>query len=271
MEVTLMKRSLLLLGSVLSIAGAVGLAAFGDALIGIMDGVLTYRFVDPPEPLPASFVGVKWAAFSGTALTLGLVVSCIGTVLPGSRKTTSLAGRISASVAGILLVFGTIPLLWGVLGAKRALMVIAMSAATPKPSEVQEMVQATAPMLLIGSTILLVGSVISLVAGQVGLRGKPRQIDSTRSVLGVLVTVVSAVLGVVLSLLFAGIWLHGSALEEIFTGTSLTPKPSELAEHLAGVFNKSMLAFIGVACLGITSIFAAIFAPAAKSDAASSV
>jgi ribosomal protein S18 acetylase RimI-like enzyme len=42
-----MKRSLLLLGSVLSIAGAVGLIAFGDAFVTILDGVLTYRFVSP--------------------------------------------------------------------------------------------------------------------------------------------------------------------------------------------------------------------------------
>lgn len=263
-----MKRSLLLLGSVLSIAGAVGLIAFGDAFVTIMDGVLTYRFVDPPEPLPASFVGVKWAAFSGMALTLGLAIWCIGMVMNNNRKTISLAGRISACVGGVLLVFGIMPLLWGVLGAKRSLMIIAMSAATPKPVEVQEMVRATAPMLLIGSAILLVGATVLLVAGQVGIRAKPPQTNSTRSVLGVIVTVGSVFLGVVLSLVFVGIWLHGNALEEIFTGTTLTPKAFELGEHLFGIVNKSLLAFIGVGCQGITSIFAAVLAPAAESDAA---
>ena len=83
----MMKRSLLMLGSVLSIAGAVGLIAFGDALVAIMDGVLTYRIVDPPDPLPASLIGVKWAAISGIALTLGLAISCIGTVMRDSQKT----------------------------------------------------------------------------------------------------------------------------------------------------------------------------------------
>jgi hypothetical protein len=271
MEATLMKRLLLVFGAVLSIAGAVGLTAFGDSLVGIMDGVLTYRFVDPPEPLPASLVDVQWSAFSGMALTLGFAISCIGTVMHDNRKTISLAGRLLGSVAGILIFIGVVPLLWGVLGAKRGLMIIAMSASTPKPVEVQEMVQATAPMLLIGSIILLIGAVISLVAGQVGLQEKPPQPHSTRSAFGVIVTVGSVGLGGILVLLFVGIWFHGSALEGIFSGATLTPKPSELAEHLVGIFNKSMLAFIGVACLGITSILAAILAPVAEPDTAANV
>lgn len=261
-----MKRALLLFGSVLSIAGAVGLVVFGDALVTILDGVLTYRFVDPPEPLPASFANVKWAAFSGMALTLGLAISCIGMVIYDNQKTISLTGRISACVGGVLLLFGIMPLLWGILGARGALKVIATSAAAPKPEELQEMVRATAPMLSIGSAILLIGAGISLVAGQVELREKPPKPNSTRSAFGVIITVGSVGLSGILVLLFLGIWFHGSALEGIFSGATLTPKPSELAEHLVGICNKSMLAFVGVGCLGNTSILAAVFAPVAESD-----
>jgi hypothetical protein len=74
----------------------VGLLAFGDAFVTTLDGVLTYRIVDPPEPLPESFVGVKWAALSGITLTLGLAISCIGMVIPDSQKTIAIAGRMVA-------------------------------------------------------------------------------------------------------------------------------------------------------------------------------
>jgi hypothetical protein len=266
-----MKRSLLLLGSVLSIAGAVGLVAFGDAFATILDGVLTYRIVDPPEPLPASFAEVTWAAFSGMALTLGLAISCIGMVMQDNQKTISLAGRLLASVAGILLVFGIMPLLWGVLGAKRALTVIATSAAAPKPEELHEMVQATAPVLLIGSAILLLGTVVLLVAGLVGLQPKSPPNSSQGSVTRVIVILGCLLFGVVLSLLFVGVWLHGTALGEMFTDTTLTPKPTEIAGHLMGIFYKSMFAFIGVGCLGIASVLAAVFAPVAESETAANI
>ena len=264
-----MKRLLLVVGPILSIAGAVGLIMFGDALVGIMDGVLTYRFVNPPEPLPASLVSVKWAAFSGMALTLGLAISCIGTVIRDSQKTISLAGRLLASVAGILLVFGTMSLLWGVLGAKRAFIIIATSAMTPKPENVQEMVEASSPMFMTGSAILLIGAAVLLVAGQVGLQAKPPQAIETHSVFGVLAAIGSVLLGVVLSLLFIGILLHGNALESFFIHTAIIPKASELARHLVGILNKSLLAFIGVGCQGTMHILAAAFAPSAKQDAAS--
>jgi hypothetical protein len=263
-----MKRLLLVLGPVLSIAGAVGLIAFGDAFVTILDGVLTYRIVDPPEPLPASFAEVKWAAFSGMALTLGLVISCIGMVIHDSQRTISVAGKILASVGGVLLVFGIMPLLWGILGAKGALTVIATSASAPKPEELQEMLQATAPMLLIGSAILLLGTVVLLVAGLVGLQPKSPPNSSQGSVTRVIVTLGCLLFGVVLSLLFFGVWLHGTALGEMFTDITLTPKPTEIAGHLMGIFYKSMFAFIGVGCLGIMHILAAVLAPAAESDAA---
>jgi hypothetical protein len=263
-----MKRLLLVVGPVFSIAGAVGLILFGKAIVGVLDGVLTYRVVNPPEPFPASLGELGWAALSGIALALGLVISCVGTAMRDSQTAISPAGKILQVVAGILLFIGTVPVLWGVLGAKRGFFIIATSAMTPKPEDLREMVVAAAPMLTVGCAILLIGSVVLLVAGQLGTRAKPPQTIGTNSVFGALAASGSVLLGVASSFLFLGIWGHGSALEAILGVTEVTPKPSELAQHLSGILNKSLLAFILVGCMGVLQVVATIFAPTSKSDAA---
>jgi hypothetical protein len=155
------------------------------------------------------------------------------------------------------------------LGAKRGFFIIATSAMAPKPEDVQEMVGAAAPMLMVGSVILLIGSVVLLVAGQLRGRTKTPQTIGTNSVFGVLAASGSVLLGVGSSLLFLGNWGHGNALEAILGATEIAPKPSELAQYLSGILNKSLLAFILVACLGVLQVVATIFAPTSKSDAVS--
>ena len=92
-EDTLMKRLLLVLGSVLSIAGASGLVVFGSAIVGVFDGVMGHRTVDPLDPLLASLAELGWVAMSGITLAIGLVISCVATVMRDSQKTISLAGK----------------------------------------------------------------------------------------------------------------------------------------------------------------------------------
>jgi hypothetical protein len=265
-EDTLMKRLLLVLGSVLSIAGASGLVVFGSAIVGVFDGVMTHRIVDPPEPLPASLAELGWVAMSGIALAIGLAVSCVATVMRDSQRTISLAGKTLHVVAGILLLIGTLPLLWGIMGAMRDFRMIATSAVAPTPESTREMFQAAVPTLTGGCAILVVGAVVLLVAGQVGVRTKPSQSIGTRSKFGVSAAIGSVVLGVVSSLLFVGVWLHGSALEAIFADAPSASEAWEFAQHLAGILFKSLAAFIAVGLQGVMQAVAAVFAPTSDSE-----
>lgn len=259
-----MKPLTLVVGPVLSIAGAVGLIVSGGAIVAVLDGVLTYRFGDPPQPLPASLGQLGWAAVSGTALACGLLISCVAIVIRDSQKTLSLAGKILQVLAGSLLFVGTMPVLWGLLAVKQGFFIISTSAEAPKPENVREMVGAAAPMLTVGFGILLVGATAMLVAGQVGVRVKPSQTIGTRSTLGVLAAIGSLLLGLAVSLFFLGVWGHGTALEAMIADPTLIAKPSELAQHLVGILNKSLVAFIGMGCQGILQAAAAIFAPATR-------
>jgi hypothetical protein len=170
-------------------------------------------------------------------------------------------------VAGLLLLSGTMPLLWAIVGAKNDFRIIAASAVAPKPESTQEMAQAAALPITVGCAIWLLSGFVLLAGGQVGIRTKPSPTIGTRSILGVFAAIASVVLGAAAFLLFVGVWLHGGALEAVLGSSALTPKPSELARHLAGVLNKSLLAFIIVGCLGIMQAVAAIFAPSSGSEA----
>jgi hypothetical protein len=261
---TTMKRRVVLVGPILSIAGASGLMLFGAAIVGVMDGVLTYRVVDPPEPLPTSLGELKWVAISGTALTFGLVISCVAMAMRDSQRTISLAGKILQVVAGVLFLIGSISVLWGIVVAKRGFLVIATSGATPKPDDVREMVQSAAPILTVGSVILVVGAVVLLVAGQI--KDRTEQTSAARAKLGNLAAIGSFAVAVVVSLLFVGIWLHANALETTFADAGvIMPKASELGQHLAAILNKSLLAFIAVGCQGALQAVAAIFASTSSS------
>lgn len=207
---------------------------------------------------------------SGMALAFGLVIFCVATVMRDGQKTISLGGKILHVVAGVLLLIGTMPLLWGIMVAMKDFRMIAASATAPTPESIREMFQAAAPTLTVGCVILVIGAAALFVAGQVGVRTKPLQTNETRSIFGVLAAIGSVVLAVVSSLLFVGVWLHGSALEVMFAdGVSVTPKPTELAQHLVGIHIKSLVAFIGVGCQGVMQILAAVSAPSSSSEAVS--
>jgi hypothetical protein len=265
MEDSLMKRSLFAFGAILSIAGASGLIVFGDAIVGVFDGVLNYRLTDPPNPLPASMAELGWVAISGRAFAFGLVISCLATVMHDSQKTISRAGKILQLVAGVLFLIGTMPVLWGILVAKRGFMIIATSEAAPKPEDLRRMVEAASPGITAGCVVLLLGAAVMLVAGQAGVRTNPSQTIDRRSVLPVLAAIVSVVLGVVATLLFIGVWSHGSALEAILANTEFAFKPSDLARHLTGILNKSLAAFIVLGCQGVMQILVGVFVPSSRS------
>lgn len=264
-----MKRLLLMLGAVLSMTGVVGLAVYGGSIVGALADVLIYRIVNPPQPLPASVAQLGSTALSGTAFVFGLVVVCLGTVMRDGQKLISPRGKVLLAVAGLLFLLGAMSLLTGIVGAKAGFRVIAMSAATPKPEMAREMAQNASPAFRIGSGFLIAGAVILLVTGQVGLQTKPLHANEARSVLGGFAAVTTVVLAIVSSFLFVGLWFHGYALEAFLTSSGATPKPHELAQHLTGILNNSLVAYICVACQGAMLVVAAVSAPLPSSETVS--
>lgn len=262
-----MKRLVLLLGPVIAIVGSLGLVMFGSAFVGVFFAVLTFRIVDPPQPLPAALAELQWAVMSAMAIVVGVAVSCVAMVKRNNRQTISTTGRLLYAAAGVSLIGGTIPLAWGIMDANQSFRNIARSASSPTAESVQEMIHSVEPAMTIGFAMLVLSAVLLLAASLVEFQVKTSPANGTRAPLNNVVAIGSVLVSVILFPLLISVGLNGIALETILTETSMTPNPAELAAHLAGILNKSLLVFAGLGTLGLLQLLAAIYLPLARPDA----
>jgi len=163
------------------------------------------------------------------------------------------------------------PLAWVIMGAKGSFRIIATSPTAPTAESVQDMIQSVEPTMTIGFTILVVAAVLLLVGGLAGFQASSSQTTGKRAPLGVVFAIGPVLVGVVLLLLIISVWFNGNALGTMITVTSVTPSAAKLAAHLAGILNKSLFVFGGVATLGLLQLLASIFAPSAGPDAGSEI
>lgn len=127
-------------------------------------------------------------------------------------------------------------------------------------------------LLVLGPVVILVVSeAVLLVAGSVGFQAGPSQTTGRSAGFGVVFTIGPVLVGVVLLLLIMSVWFNGNALGIMITETTVTLKPAELAAHLAGILNKSLFVFGGLAALGLLQLLASTFVPSAGPDAASEI
>ena len=186
-----------------------------------------------------------------------------------SGHTISTIGRLLYTVAGVSLIIGAMPLAWGIMGAKASFRILAT--AQPKPESLQEMILSNESTMTIGYAVFVLSAVLLIVAGSAGFQATPSQVNDRQSPLSVVFGTGSVLVGGVLLLLIISVRFNGNALGMMITETSVTPQPAELAAHLAGILNKSLFVFGGLATLGLLQLLASIFAPSAGSDSGSEV
>jgi hypothetical protein len=244
---------------------------FGFKPEDLVFDVLTFRIVDPPVPPPAVLMELQWAVMSAMALVVGLVISCVATVMRDSGQTISMIGRMMYIGAGVSLIIGAVPLAWVIMGAKGSFRIIATSPTAPTAESIQDMIQSVEPTMTIGFAILVVAAVLLLVGGLAGFQASSSQTAGKRAPLAVVFAIGSVLVGVALLLLIGSVWLNGNALGMMITEVSVTPKPAELAAHLAGILNKSLFVFVGLGTLGLLQLLASIFAPSMGPDAGSEI
>ncbi len=264
-----MKRLLLLLGPVVALTGSLGLVMYGRAMIGVFE-VLTVGSLGP-APLPAALAELQWAMMSAMTLVIGLVISCVATVMRNSGRTISTIGRLLYTVAGVSLIIGAMPLAWAIMGAKDSFRILATAQSSPKFENLQEMILSAESAMTIGYAVFVLSAVLLIVAGSAGFQATPSQANDRQSPLSVNFAIGSVLVGGVLLLLMISVRFNGNALGMMITETSVTPNPSELAAHLTGILNKSLFVFGGLATLGLLQLLASIFAPSAGSDSGSEV
>ena len=264
-----MKRLLRLLGPVVALTGSLGLVMYGRAMIGVFEVLMVGSL--GPAPLPAALAELQWAMMSAMTLVIGLVISCVATVMRDSGQTISTIGRLLYTVAGVSLIIGAMPLAWGIMVAKVSFRIIATAPTTPKPESIQEMILSAEPAMTIGCAVFVLSAVLLIVAGSAGFQATPSQVNDRQSPLSVVFGTGSVLVGGVLLLLLMFVWSNGNALETMFREASVGVKPADVAQHLSSILNKSLFVFGGVATLGLLQLLASIFAPSAGLDSGSEV
>jgi hypothetical protein len=252
-----MKRLLRLLGPIVAVLGSLGLFMTGGALVGVFD-VFTYRVAEPP---PATLEELPRAVMSAMAVVVGLVISCVATVLRDGRRTISTTGRLIHAGAGLFLIAATVPVVGVISQLKGSFRIISMSATAPTPEEIQELIQSAEPKVTIGAALLLVTAGLSAVAGLAGFPARASAPSGSRMAFRAMSAMGSVVVGAISLLLLISVWFHGHSLETMMADQAASPKPVELAEHLQAILNGTLLAFGGLATLGVLQILAAVAAP----------
>lgn len=265
-----MTRLLLLLGPVVALFGSLGLVVSGSAVVGVFE-LLTYGNVDPSAHPPAGLRELQWAVISAMALVVGLVISCLATVMRNSGHTISMIGRLLYTVAGVLLITGAMPSAWGIMSVKAIFRILATSPTSPKPESIQAVMLSAEPAMTIGCAVFALSAVLLIVAGAAGFQATPSQVNDRQSPLRVVFGTGSVLVGGIVFLLLMFIWSNGNALETMVREASVGVKPADVAQHFSGILNKSLFVFGGVAMLGLLQLLASIFAPSAGLDSGSEV
>jgi hypothetical protein len=267
-KVATMKRLLLLLGPMVALMGSLGLVVSGSAVVGVLE-LLTYGNVDPTTPPPA-LPELQWAVLSAIALVVGLVISCLATVMRNSGHTISMIGRLLYTVAGVLLITGAMPSASGIMSVKAVFRILAYASTTPQPESMQVLMLYAESAMTIGCAVFALSAVLLIVAGTAGFQATPSQVNDRQSPLSVVFGTGAVLVGGIVLLLLMFVWSNGNALETMVTQAlskgSVGVQPSELASHLSGILNKSLFVFGGVATLGLLQLLASIFAPSAGLD-----
>ena len=257
-----MNRLLLLIGPVLSLLGSLGFFMYGNALVNVFD-VLTFHSGD--EALSSAMADFHWAVVSVSALVIGLIMLCAAFVIRDSGQSITKVGRMMYVGAGLLLLIGTLFLIWSNMSARSSFAEIATAPTTPTVDRLQEMIQSVEPLMAVGSVLLGLSTLIMLVAGLVGFQKDSTTDHAKRGTLGGAFAMVSVLVGGILLLLVIFIRENGIALETLLTPPSI-PQPSELGSRLTGILNKSLLIFLGLAMMGLLQGFHVLFVPSARSD-----
>ena len=256
-----------LLGALVAIVGAIGLALFADAIVGVFE-LLTLKIVDPPEPLPTALAELKLIPFLGITLLGGLWICSAATGFRDNKQTLSMMGKILYIVAGGLLIVATAPMLWAMMNATYSFHVIATSASAPDLVMISDMIQSVAPTISIGCCLYVIAAVLLLVSAFVGFQTKsPEETGSQPvSMLTRCAVFGSLLVAIITSLLFATLLIHANKLGTQFD-FSTQPDPAEIGVQFAGIIFKSALIFIGLGVMGLMQVLTVILRPTATAVA----
>ena len=248
-------RWLLLLGSLVGLAGSFGLFFYGPSVVGVFD-VLTQKVGQAPSVV---FAKVPYAAIAALAFGLGATLAAGGLRAAAKRQAISATGRVLVVLAGVAGGLAGAAVLLGAASTFRDFYLLASAGVAPQSADVDGMVAAGVKLLALGFASLAAAQWLVLLAGLTGFGrdpAKPGRSCLTAGTLGF------AVLG---SLGFAGLFLmifvSAGREQALVAASEITPKPSEMAGHLVAILRNLLAAGACLGLYGLATILAGLLLP----------
>jgi hypothetical protein len=255
-------RLLLVSGALVSTFGMAGMWQYARSLVDVFR-TLSWQTGEPP--LPDVQAALTRLTLSAMLFAVGLLLIQRGLTAQHRAGAPSLGAKLLVALAGVGLVGAGKLFFWGMWSMHSSFTVIAGSVAAPKASEVELAVgQAAAPL----SWGLGLATVTLLPLLVLGLGAPWREIDHTRRAAtgraAVLIVMLVAIVATSFALVLA--CRAGLAAISLLRETSITPKPSDLAQELMSVLRYGLLGGVGLAVMGTLQLLSVFTFPRAKAE-----
>ena len=216
------RNGLLLLGSVIGFASALGLA-WNECVGHVVHEVLTARDSSGLAAIVRTLMQLGGCLLG--AVVGGTIVS-IGVRQAARRNGLSLACVMGMGLYGALSLFGTFAVCWGVLCLETALRNIALSGG---PTTAEEMTQATISMLSLGWRLLAVAYLPLLLGSVLQCVTRPKYV--TTSTQWPVITIAALIPLGLSGVLASYLWVRcGLAFQHYATGGAV--KASDIVDQL---------------------------------------
>ena len=143
-------RVMILAACVAAAVGAGGLMMFGAAPVRVF-GVMSVGITDEGmDPLPAAIGHFLPSAICALLVAIGVAAACAGFGLPSRRRSITFVGRVLVALGGAGTIAAAVPIAVGILAIRSTFHVMAAAATAPRPEELQEAIDQSAPLLSTG-------------------------------------------------------------------------------------------------------------------------
>ena len=249
-----MKRTLLVAGPLMGVAGLAGLQFFGVAIVAVITGLLSI------DPATTPTVGITWqrASYAGILLIIGCMSTNGALSMRSSECSLINRGKTLFLISGILLLIGSVIAATSVVSARQSLLVVASAQQVPKLQILQAAMDPLSSRLNVAWGILGVASMLAVFGGLAGVGVPATRTRRGASIVNTLLWTCSLVL------LFAVYRLIVGGNDIVDMANMATNNPPPRPADVAGVLLFSLHTWIGVfAGLGILGVLQTVAAASA--------
>lgn len=249
-------KKMLIAGAAIGLIGAAGWFFTGPALAKF--AIVITEKPDQPGPGLEALETLGLTILCGLLLLVGSLIFAVGLARALVSQQLSFAGRLLLFLSAVTACVGGSLIFYSVRQCYQVLVVLATSVTSPSADSVIDGLKSPEWHQTLAAILLLAAAVIGLAASAIGFRSGESQAEGIKTV------VMRIMIGfvVIVGILAVGVWL--TMLPNAWTLSTLLSSPpaqgvnpSEFADQILAVYNKSLFFSSSVALVNFASAIAA--------------